>query len=95
MMYMKNFNIAVNALYSQNGFINVDFEKIIFQLKEILGLLQKIQIPYKKQFLASEDESGGFLDNDDPFRFYWNDYVKTNRKWNGKEPKNEQAAQNE
>ena len=81
MMYMKNFNIAVNALYSQNGFINVDFEKIIFQLKEILGLLQKIQIPYKKQFLASEDESGGFLDNDDPFRFYWNDYVKTNRKF--------------
>ena len=85
MLYLKNLNnlILNNIILSKNNentIINIDFNKVIYTLECIFDLIKKIEISYEKKKL----EDNTFLDKDYPYKYYWIDYIKTNRKFYGK-----------
>ena len=79
MLYMQSFNNSIQAILNNNT-INVDFDKLIYQLTTIFQCITKLKISYKKCDLA-ENKGDSFLDNDYPFKQYWNDFIKTNRRF--------------
>ena len=90
MLYLRNLNnlITKNIILkdnTENTIIKIDFTKVIYTLQSIFDLIKKIEIPCEKKL-----ENENYLDQDYPYKYYWIDYIKTNRKFYEKNLMNEE-----
>ena len=81
MLYLRNLNnlITKNIILkdnTENTIIKIDFTKVIYTLQSIFDLIKKIEIPCEKKL-----ENDNYLDQDYPYKYYWIEYIKTNRKF--------------